>query len=304
MWTLLVLAAYGGDVDTWVGGAVSTGVDITADGPRAGITEAEVDVTADTDNVTGRLDLDIHLDPNQSCKDPGVPCIATPYAPEWAMVQFGKTKGYVRVGVTNPAVGLEDWDPWVNYLPTTSILFGAASPGRNLGVEVGMLHPSGADTFVWIGRDLDWGEYMTGAGVAYEGDNFGTWSGVAIYPFASMYGAFLSGEWYASDALTLSVDGGFGTIAGDPYGGVQLFAVIAPADAFAFTGRLEGTVDPNGAFNDPTDPSAPHYPKSTASLGVRVTPATWVRFDIEGKALFDQGSVSPRLHAQLTFMRQ
>lgn len=297
MWTLLVMAAWGGDIDGWVGGALSSGVDVTADGLTAGITEAEVDATAASGVVSARLDLDIKFDPNESCSDPRVPCIAKPYAPEYAMLQFGQEKGYIRAGVTNPAIGLEDWDPWVNYLPTTSILFGAASPGRNLGVEVGMLHPSGADTFVWFGRDLDWGQYSTGLGVAYEGDSFGTWSGVVVYPFDSSYGAFLSGEWYASDLFTLSVDGGAGVLYGDPYGGAQLFALLTPNEAFGITGRVEATVDPNDAFG-------PDYPGGSASLGVRASPADWVRFDVEGKAIIDHGDVSPLVHAQLTVMRQ
>lgn len=295
--TLWIATAWAGTVETFVGGAVTAGVGVSPDGAALDNVQAEIDLRAVSEVVSARFDIDGKFGFDTNTCDVA-PCVVQPYPPEWAMIQVGQTKGYVRAGVTNPAIGYEDWDPWVNPLPTYSILFGAASPGRNAGVEVGMYQSNGADTFVWFGYDLEWLEYMTGAGVAYSGDNFGTWSGIVAYPLADgmMYSTFLSGEVYPSEKLTLILDGGAGFIYGDAFGGAQFIASFAINDSVGINGRVEAAFDANDAFAG--------YADQTAGIGVTVWPAEFVRFDVETKAVVTDGEISPLLHAQLTLVRE
>jgi hypothetical protein len=58
------------------------------------------------------------------------------------MVQFGREQ-HARLGIVNPNLGVEDWDPWINYAPTYSNNFVYVGAGRFLGADVGFSTDSG-----------------------------------------------------------------------------------------------------------------------------------------------------------------
>ncbi len=304
MLTLIIGAAFGADGDFTYEGAVSVGADLT-DTIGLNPIEAEVDLEAFTGILYARADLDVHIDVLGDYRDSGKPGLAAPLGPEWAMLQVGK-KQYVRLGITNPAVGYEDWDPWVNDLPTTSILFSAASPGRNLGAEAGMLTESGADVFLWGGYDLEWGYPMAGVGVAYDGESFGTWSGVVAQPGATnendgskgTYATFDSFEFYPAEQLYVVVDGGGGLLTGKAFYGAQVMLIGFPEKKIGLTFRAEYAHGDDDVFNQ----FGETYPTMTAGLGVRLRPSPYFRADLEGKAQQVDGTFGPLIHAQLTLM--
>lgn len=304
MLTLVIGEAFGEEGDFTYQGVLSAGAGFT-DTIAVSPIEAEVDLELYSGIVYARADLDVHIDVTGDYTDSGNPGLAAPLGPEWAMLQVG-TKQYVRAGITNPAVGYEDWDQWVNELPTYSILFGAASPGRNLGAEAGMVLENGADVFLWGGYDLEWGYPMAGVGVAYDGESFGTWSGVVAYPGATnendgskgTYAMFDSLELYPADQLYVVVDGGGGLLTGKLFYGAQVILIGFPEKKIGLTGRVEYARGEDDVFNQFGDA----YPTMTAGLGVRLRPNDYFRADLEGKAQQVDGAFGPLIHAQISVM--
>lgn len=306
MLSLVIGAALGGEGDFTYGGALSVGADATDTAFSFNPIEAEIDLEATSGIVYARADLDVHIDVTGDYRDTGEPGLASPLGPEWAMVQIGQKTQYVRLGITNPAVGYEDWDQWQNDLPTYSILFNAASPGRNLGVEAGMYLENGADVFLWGGYDLEWGYPMAGVGVAHDGDSFGTWSGIIAYPSATnendgskgTYATFDSLELYPADQLWIVLDGGGGLLTGKLFYGAQVFLIGFPEKKIGVTVRAEYARGEDDVFNQFGD----QYPTMTAGAGVRLRPSDYFRADIEAKAQQVDGVFGPLIHAQLTVM--
>jgi hypothetical protein len=302
MWILAASIGHADDLDITYQGLVSVAAEATDQFTLQPI-EAEFDVAGETGILSFRADLDVRVDALGVTTEDGEFGFTPPLGPEWAMVQIGRRE-YVRFGVTNPQIGFEDWDPWVNYLPTYGILFNGASPGRNLGVEVGIVSEGGVDTFLWAGQDLEWGYPMAGAGVSYAGDAFGTWSGVVAYPTAEnaidgskgTYATFDSFEFYPATALTVTLDGGAGVVTGKPFAGGQLFLNALPEEIFGVVGRIQGAWAEDDAF----DQYGTTTPSLTAGLGVRAEPGDYVRFDVEGKMQRFDGDWQPMLHARLT----
>jgi hypothetical protein len=293
--------------DVWLGGAVSAGVEVNDDVVTVPL-QAEGDVRAEWDHVYVRLDADVHLQPvdNQEV-------ITQPYTVEWAMVQIGAGEDpyRLRLGITNPNVMLEDWDAWNNYLPTFSLMFNAASPGRLLGGEVVLHRPDGTEIFAWGGLDLDFYGYppvssdtvvvpTIGAGVSTEQDTFGTWTGVAWWPSDAFGGLFGCLELYHLDPVWFTIDGSVGVSGDAPFAGGSFLVNVLPEAIVSGVARFEGVIDPGdealgGAFDGVLD--------GTASLGTRIQPLPELLFQLEVKALVDSGEVSPGVAALVTLYR-
>ena len=93
-------AAQGAEV--WLGGGASGGAEASSGGVAGTSIQAEVDARLATPSLLARVDLDVHLDPNDLGAGP-----VAPWPPEWAMLQVGRGRTHVRLGVTNlfPDVG-------------------------------------------------------------------------------------------------------------------------------------------------------------------------------------------------------
>ncbi len=295
-------------LDTFVGGAASGGVTVGGDGSGGigvapTIAQAEIDGRLATPDVYVRVDLDVHVDPANLGDG-----LAAPVPPEWAMVQFGRQQYHVRLGVTNPNIGLQQWDEWQNYLPSYSIMWGA-QPSQILGVEPGIDFDSGLSVFAYGGYDLGWGGLsvvpgtglMTnsrgltaGAGFSLSSDGYYAALSAAAYPIAGFdyYAAFGTFELYPMDQLTLSLDGGAGLMGGAPFAGAQLQVIglpgtiVSPVARFelAHGGGLEGEL---GAL-----------PTATASLGAKVAPCEFATLQVEGKGSF-YATGGPQLMAEV-----
>jgi hypothetical protein len=265
-WSLLLTLAHlsptasAASLETWAGGAAhaTTGV---ADGQLTNQSQLEADGRLRYGWLSARLDLDLHVDPFA----PSV--IVRPYAPEWASLQIGQDRARLRAGVVNPAISLEDWDEWDNYLPTFSLLFTGASLGRIRGAEAELSLEDGTALFVFAGQDLDFGvqppPFVVGAGIATEQEAFGTWSGVAAYPSEAYYAAYGSVELYPHDQLSVAVDTSLGLSAGAPF----------------FTGQLVLNALPEAAVLV----AEPGLRRATASVGARYAPADPVLISLEAK---------------------
>jgi hypothetical protein len=293
--------------DVWLGGALSPGVEANGDVVTVPM-QAEGDVRAEWDHVYVRLDADVHLQPvdNQEV-------VEQPYPVEWAMVQIGAGEDpyRLRLGLTNPNVMIEDRDAWNNALPTFSLMFDAASPGRLLGGEAVLHRPDGTEIFAWGGLDLDFYGYppvsndtvvvpTIGAGVSTEQDAFGTATGVAWWPSDAFGGLFGCLELYPLDPVWFTFDGSVGLSGDAPFAGGAFLVQVFP-DAFASgVVRVEGVIDPDdaalgGAFDGVLD--------GTASVGTRVRPVPALLFQLELKALVQGGEISPGVAALATLHR-
>ncbi len=265
---LLSPPAEAGDLATFVGGAAHVSADATAAGDTLG-GEAEVDLRAEQGPLYIRVDLDYQ----SSLTDPATDgdTVLAEVMPEWAMVKATIGPGYVKAGVVTAGIGLEDWDPWNNYLPTYSLWFAGGSPGRLIGGQAGLTVGDGGDLFAFGGYDVDYGAVAAGAGINVEQDAWGTYSGLAVYPSLDYdgdgtAGAFLevvsATELYPSEKLTLTLDGGVGLNEGHLVGAAQLLGVLLPEGIVSPTLRVEGRLDPD-AFSG--------LPAGTASAGAKST---------------------------------
>jgi hypothetical protein len=290
--------------DSWVGGALSAGGELM-DGVGAIPMQAELDIRAEGEHLYARFDLDVHLQPvhNQEV-------VSQPYPFEWAMLQVGAGDDpwRLRLGLTNPNVMLEDSDAWNNALPTFSLLFDGAAPGRLLGGEVVAHRPDGTEVFAWGGVDVDFVGYppiegdtilvpTVGLGVAGRWESFGTRTGIASWPGGerdvendAFHGLFGSLDVYPLDPIWVGLDGAVGIHGSAPFAGGALVVQVFPENIVAGVARAEGIVDPGdealgGAIDGVLD--------GTASLGTRVRPHESLLLQLELKALFEGGEVSP-----------
>jgi hypothetical protein len=261
-----------------VGGAVNGTATVSAQEAVAD-TQVQAQVQGGAGVWSWNVILDLHADPL-------APSIVTPVVPQEASVrgQFGAAS--VTTGVFNPQMALEDWDPWVNYMPAFSVLFWAASPGQVAGGMAGIEAGPG-EAFIYGGTDLSWGwpavpDFASGvgagatfgAGYTAETDTWGTWSGVAAYPEQEVYGAYLSGEVYLGSAATVALDGAAGTMSGAPWGGLQAYVVALPEAIVQPVVRIEGVLDPDAVLASPHD--------LRASVGALTMPVPWLHVAVEG----------------------
>jgi hypothetical protein len=306
--SLLLFArpAFAGDTTFWYGGAVSTGAALDRDpGLQVLPFQAEVDARVETGPIYARVDLNIFPFSDGYTSDFSFDDAATiigvpdpTMIPEWAMLQVGSEKYKVRLGVTNPNMGLEDWDTWNNYLPTYSTTFSAATPGRILGAEPAMSFDDGTEIFAFGGYDLDWAEPVAGAGVWSEQEGWATWSGVATYPRLNMHEAVIAAEVYPFEQLWITVDGVVGVSGRDVFTGGQLVLNIAPEQVVTPVVRLEGLIDPNEALGGWEG----GVPKATASVGLRAHPTEFSQLAFEGKmTTFGEGFTEGGMFLRLDF---
>ncbi len=282
---MLWLCGIGLAADVWVGGGVSGGVTFDPAGLSYPPAQAEIDLRVATDLLYLQVDADVHFDLNV----PGV--AAYPLPPEWASLQIGRETYHLKVGVNNPAIGVQAWDEWDNYLPTVSQSW-AFQPAQIVGLEPGMTFEDGGEVFVWGGYDLAWFAPNVGAGYASEQDAWSTWSGVYAYPtldcgtatpgtYVGAVGAF---EVYPSDALWLTVDGTGGLACGTQFVSGQLIVNVVPEAIVAPAARIEATYDPD-AFGTGNN--------WAVSVGARSFPVDWLWVAVEGKAMFVGDTMTP-----------
>ncbi len=309
----------GGDEgEWWVGGGISGGIFAFQSGVTAAdavTNQAEVDLMGGWGWGHVRFDLDLHVDAALE-EEGAVIAYPSPW-PEWAMVQLGRETAHLRLGVLNPNVSLEDWDPWMNYTPTYSNVFVYTGLGRFAGADLGYTTPSGWDLSVYGGYDVDWESFGAGVSVATEQDWFSTWSGAAIYPsFDGSYcggdttttttttggavltpescmnvGAFVSVEVYPADPVWITLDTGSGMRAGSFYSTDSLIVNLIPEAAVNPFVRGELLVDPDYVTG---------APGHTASIGARSDAISWLRLMGEGKAIFPLAGGEPDFGVALT----
>jgi hypothetical protein len=304
---VLVLSSFAsaGELETWVGGAVAGGVTAFTE---SGVASADAVTTqAEVDGMVGwgwghaRVDLDVHLDPNAIGQDGGevlaYPSVAAgfPLWPEWAMVQLGREKKHLRLGIFNPNIGVEDWEPWNNYAPTYSNNFTWVGSGRFLGADAGISTGGGYDLFAFGGYDIDWDSVGGGVGVATAQDAWSTWSGVVVYPeFAgggcpggedTCFNAFaqLAVEVYPADPLWVVVEAYPGVKGGSFYTSTQLVVNVIPEAVVNPFARAEVLLDPDAVTGSPGH---------TASLGVRTDTPGFLRAMLEAKSVFLPGGTT------------
>jgi predicted enzyme related to lactoylglutathione lyase len=290
--------ASAGELESFVGGGVSGGVVASTEAGFASAdgvtTQAELDAAVGWGWGHARVDLDVHFDPNVLGQD-GEAVLAYPSPwPEWAMVQFGRQQ-HIRLGLLNPNIGLEDWDPWVNYAPTYSNNFTWVGSGRFLGADVGITTASGYDLFVFGGYDVDWSSVGGGVGVATLQDSWSTWSGIVLYPqFAgggcpdgaeTCFNGFaqLAVELYPADPLWVSLEAYPGVKGGSFFTSTQAVVNVAPEAAVNPFLRGEWLFDPDRVTG---------APGSSASLGARTDLPAFLRVMAEAKATFLPGGVT------------
>jgi hypothetical protein len=287
----LVAASWAAEDGTWVGGAGDVRVGV-ADGALSAESQVEVDYRVARGPIYARLDVDVLVNTSPD----GLVRSWTP--PEWAMVQVEPAASYrIRGGILNPQLGYEDWDFWVNPLPTYSTMFVWGTPGRILGGEAEVSLGESTRLFAWGGSDLDWrggwnsldfsqGAWSApafGVGITSEQDFFSTWSGAFALPQDRFYAAVYSFELYPAEALSIILDGSAGVSAGAPYAGGQVILDIFPEATFTPVVRAEALLDRNDAA---LGGWAAGVPDGTASVGLRVAPLDFLTVLAEAKATF------------------
>lgn len=296
MWLLVGAASA---ADFWIGGGLAAGIayEEGAVAPMATstVSQVELDVTMDADRITGAAEIDVHLDPAALGWNDQIPVEAL-----W--VRFDGEQGYVLGGVSSPNIGLEGWDDWENYLPSTSATFDNVSAGRVLGVEVGRDLDEGGTVFGFGGMDLDWSapfedywEPTAGVGYASEQDGWGTWSGVCMRPKSEHYGLFAAIEVYPSDLFSVAIDGTASLLDTQPFVAGQLVVNVLPDTLVTPVARVEG-------IYDPTDAAGVGYDMS-ASLGARVQPVDWGRANVEAKVYVGDDGASPAAYLTIDIFR-
>ncbi|MGK3988945.1 hypothetical protein WME99_38230 [Sorangium sp. So ce136] len=282
--------------------------------------QAEVGLRIASDSLYFRLDLDM-----QAASAPlGLPAFGLPAfvypewslpapelkigPPEWAMLQIGREDYHLRLGVITHAIGIEDWDNWVNYFPTFSTMISTV-PGRMLGVEPGLVLGEGYEVNVFGGLDLDVNAPTFGAGLTTMQALWSTWSGVAFYPTIDFYSAVVALELYPAEALTVSIDGSVGLVglpdeAGatklKPWVGGEFIANILPKVAIHPLVRVQGLHEPGGALS--AFLFAPQ-PSLSASAGLTYAPFDELKISLEGKASRVEDDILPGLFALVALRR-
>ena len=215
---LLLAAAAHASPDVWLGAGVTSGVGYdSANGVAPLLSQAEVDLQADWDEVMIRVDLDVHVYPN----DPLGP-LPLPVPPEAAYLQLGKSAGpYAQLGVVTANYGVEMWDERDNYIVTYATSWGASN-SQLIGAIPGYRMDDGTELFAFGGYDLGWFAPTFGLCVATGQDAFSTWTGAFMLPtYGGAVGVYTANEVYPLDALwlTLQLNGGYagnGVVWGGP----------------------------------------------------------------------------------------
>lgn len=261
-------AAWAGDTELWFGGSLDTGAVVArpnggtaepgAPSGTAGVgfffTQIEGDFRLVSGPVYVRVDLDAHFDLNhfkdgvtfpwaQDLEWTQVPnLLVAPLPPEEAFVQFGRQDVRLRLGVSNPEMGYQEWDAFNNDLPSFALTWELQNG------QIAGLHPAftvkGTDIGAFGGWDMGWGTWTGGAWVAAEGEQLSTWSGVAVWPELGYYAAFPAVSWTPVKPVALTLDGVAAVAGGKGLGGGQLLLALFPEELVHGALRVEGVVDP------------------------------------------------------------
>lgn len=273
-------------VETWMGGMVTTGLDVVAAGgevsPSTILSQAEADLRVASGDWFFRVDLDYHFDPVSLTGDNEGYTLAPhyPLPPEYALVQYGK-KFHIRAGVTNPDFGMQEWDEANNYLPTYTGAWSFAN-GQNLGIEPGITFDDGTDLFAWGGYDLAWFSPQVGLGVQTEQDLFGLWSGAFYMPALGYAGLISAQELYLTDWLWLSSEIDLGAAGGGILAGGELSAVVLPDGVAGGAVRFEELY----ADDELTTALETTAPQHVLSAALSADPTEWAHVALEGKQSF------------------
>jgi hypothetical protein len=272
--------------DTWVGAHVTTGLQARSGGgdPNVGsvLSEVEGDLRVEQAEVSFRLDLDYHLDPWWfGAQNPGYSLVPHhPWPPETAVLQVGQGPGgFVRVGVTNPAYGIELWDEKDNYLASYTngwYLYGSQS----IGFLYGRRFEDGSEATGFLGYDPAWVSPTFGACYTHEGDRFGTWSGLYWLTIPAFGQIVSANEVYPADWLTLLLELHGGVAGAGALGGAQVLVDLHTGDD-----RVGGALRAEQRYAEPDAVAVTGIPSDwmEVAAAVRVRPVGALRLVVEGK---------------------
>ena len=220
------------EFETYFAGHVGTGLQYDGAVGAFGtvLSQAEFDFRGGTGDWFFRVDLDYHFDAyyfESGLNDGYNLAPHYPLPPEWAVVQWKPSSIYLRAGVTNPDMGIQEWDERDNYLPTYTSGWGMQN-AQNLGGEVGWEFGDGTDLFAWGGWDMAWQVGAFGLGVQTELDFFGTWTGAFYMPALQYFGVWTANEIYPATALWLTLELNGGLVGSTPFFGGQVMANLFP----------------------------------------------------------------------------
>lgn len=287
-----------------------------------------------------RFDMDVQFGSSDTIKPLGGYWSSPPWSepapgfkigpPEWLMVQYSLGQFRIRGGVVTEMIGLEDWDPWINYFPTRSLNYNV-TPGRTIGAEVAFITEGGYEFFAFGGCDVDWADCFAdhdfdddgvvdletwagmkaGVGLTTIQERFSTWSGLTAYPNLNYYGLNITGEIYPHEAVTIGVEGAV-SMSGVPDAAGSLdynFAVLGgislnvlPAEPIHPMFRIHGKYDPdNGALGLFYPAYEGNLPEVVASAGLSFKANDYFKATVEGKYQHYSFGDVPGLYAGLVF---
>jgi hypothetical protein len=307
MLLLIPLALAEEEVRWWGGGASVLGG--FRDGAPTATVQTEVDGRIHLGGFQVRADVDVHLNP----LDPTYTgLVTTPFSPEALSAGYHGDLGSVDVGVINPSIGIEEWDEWLNALPSHTGSFDAVQPGRIAGIMPGLSTGEGAALCLHIGQDLDWDAFTFGTSFASEQDAYSTYDGAWYYPdrpavdgtlHAQTGGGLVSFQMYLTEKLTMDVSGhgglwviprGFGEDTQvSPYAG-SWFGLTYAMGKVSPVLRTEGEWDPDAVTG---------IPYATAHLGVRIDAMDSLVVHLEGTGAIKDKGFAPGGYAAVSLYR-
>lgn len=292
-WGTTAFAAEGDeDLAPTFGGGVTTGLQGEQGfGYGTILSQVEFDAWFHNDLFEFRLDLDFHVDPIYFVDGANEDFTLSPHypiPPEYAQLQIGRQKYRLRLGVTNPNIGLQEWDERDNYLVTYSGGWDF-QPGQNLGVEPGVMFDDGTEIFAWAGYDLSWFTPSGGVGFATDQDDFSTWTGVDYMPDLRYLQLVSANSVYPTDWLALVFEVNAGLVETDPVGGGEITAAFLSEDPINFAVRVDHQrITPAASEILAISPA-----QTAVAATVNVMPLWWLQTRFEGKESWPQGGADP-----------
>lgn len=314
MLLLLVVSAFADD-GVWVGGAASAvgGFTVNEQEPLAAMLQVEGNLNVTAGIFSADIDLDAHFNPFGSPflgsgdvvvwypDDGGDYVLAYPRPIEELELTVADGSWRVSGGLLNPAIGIETWDEWQNPLVTTSGMF-AMQPGQIGGAEFGWTFgEEGPELSVYGGFDFAWHDEglpaaEVGLTFSYSGDALGTYNGVWAMPTIDNYGALLSAEIYAAEAVTIDVSVSPGLIEGAGYVGGWADASFLPEAMLNPVVRVEGLVDPQQAL-------VGLVPTAAAEVGANFHPVDFLNVQLAGRVTLEGQALNPGVVAGVSIFR-
>jgi hypothetical protein len=106
----------------------------------------------------------------------------------------------------------------------------------------------------------------------------------------AFHGLFGALDLFPLDPVWVGVDGAFGVRGSAPFAGGTVVVQAFPQSVVAAVARAEGVIDPG---NEALGGASDGVLDGTASVGARVRPHDALLLQLELKALFESGEVSP-----------